>query len=124
MFQERFQMSKEQEFNEFWESYPRKIARIAALKAWNKKVSRLESPAVMQGLYIWRLYWWHTQKDTEFIPHASTWINQERWRETPANGNGRRETAVGRGPELTEAQRQQVQRSRQERMKQKSQQSQ
>ena len=106
-------MSREQEFNEFWESYPRKVARIAAMKAWNKKVSRLETPAVMQGLHIWRLYWWHTQKDTEFIPHASTWINQERWREIPESGNGRvGQINIGRGPELTPEQRQQVQRNR------------
>ena len=81
------------------------------MKAWNKKVSRLETPAVMQGLHIWRLYWWHTQKDTEFIPHASTWINQERWREIPESGNGRGgEINVGRNSlELTPEQRQQVQ---------------
>lgn len=70
-------MGNAPEFDAFWSLYPRKVAKLAALRAWNKRVAPLEVHDVMAGL---NQYLWHwTGKDLEYIPHASTWLNGRRW---------------------------------------------
>jgi len=75
----------EQQFEVFWAEYPRKTAKAAARKAWARKVgthatavrvTRALQAQIKAGIF---------QKDVDFIPHAATWINQERWEdEVPA----------------------------------------
>jgi DNA replication protein DnaC len=59
-------MGNAPEFDAFWTLYPRKVAKLAALRAWNKRVAPLEVPDVMAGL-------------NQYIPHATTWLNGRRW---------------------------------------------
>lgn len=67
-------------FAGFWQAYPRKIARGAALTAYRralKKVSTdpIEAAAViLDGLRRCRF-----SPDPQYRPHASTWLNGERW---------------------------------------------
>jgi len=67
--------TKKRKFQEFWDLYPRKIWK----KDCAKKYKYEEHDKIMQWLssYIlkWKLEW--TKK--WFIPHPSTWLNQERW---------------------------------------------
>jgi len=65
-------------FDVFWKAYPRKVNKREALIRWkNKKL-----PPINELLEILE-----KQKQTEqwkkddgrFIPHPSTWLNQERW---------------------------------------------
>lgn len=66
-----------QGFELFWDSYPRKIAKQNALKAWLKVNPDVEK--IMAALEV--------QKDSEqwrkdggqFIPHPATWLNGRRW---------------------------------------------
>jgi hypothetical protein len=67
-------------FEAFWSEYPRKVGKPAARRAW-KKVNG-HSSAVMPGLCRWKAYW-DRRNEPEFIPHASTWLNQERWGDEP-----------------------------------------
>jgi uncharacterized protein YdaU (DUF1376 family) len=63
------------DFDMFWNLYPRKIGKVAALKAWFK-----QSPDI--DLVLKALEWQIESKQwfkSEFIPHASTWINGSRW---------------------------------------------
>lgn len=61
-------------FNDFWAIYPKKVAKKDAEKAWNRlnaaqKITALEAlPA-------------HTRRwtDPQFMPHAATWLNGERF---------------------------------------------
>lgn len=66
----------------FWPRYPRKVGRAAALKAF---VRRVRSPddwrAVNAGLDHWLEVWTRDETEDRFIPHASTWLNQERYRD-------------------------------------------
>lgn len=64
-------------FYRFWEVYPRKESKQAALKAW-KKLSPdedlfkkiLDSIAIQKNGKQWM---------DGFVPHPSTWLNQRRW---------------------------------------------
>jgi hypothetical protein len=65
-------------FDEFWELYPRKVAKQEALKAW-RTVKADELPAILNGLSA------ATQADQwrkdggKFVPHPATWLRGRRW---------------------------------------------
>ena len=65
-----------EEFLDFWEEYPRKVAQKAAWKAWQKSnppISLvLESLSEHKKSPQWR-------QGKEHIPYPATWINGERW---------------------------------------------
>lgn len=77
-------------FPEFWEAYPRKVNREAALKAYSKLRPRNDDTFTLlfRGLKLHKANEW-AEKEPEFIPHASTWLNQGRFRdaEQPRNGH-------------------------------------
>lgn len=66
----------------FWPAYPRKIARFAALKAWNALKMGDDDQAlldaIMFGLAQYKLKEWRLH-EPQYIPHASSWLNQRRW---------------------------------------------
>lgn len=64
------------EFLDFWEEYPRKVAQKTAWKAWQK--SNPPFSLVMESLANHRksTQW---RQGKEHIPYPATWINQERW---------------------------------------------
>lgn len=69
-------------FAEFWTEYPRKEGRTKALESWGKR--RLDSDLalrdrVMAALARHRLSQQWTKDKGQFVPHASTWLNQERY---------------------------------------------
>ena len=77
------QRLSEEDFAVFWKAYPRKESKVQARKAFAKVDGRLD--ILLQAL--------EAQKQTEqwrrdggqFIPYASTWLNQKRWEdELPA----------------------------------------
>jgi hypothetical protein len=66
-------------FDEFWAAYPRKVAKVAAQKAWSKvKVEESTFDDIMKGLDWHKRTEWEG-KETGWIPHASTWLNDKRW---------------------------------------------
>ena len=65
-------------FNDFWALYPRKVSKRVAEKAWAKLTPK-EQYEVMQALPNHIQYWKIKNTETEFIPHATTLLNQGRW---------------------------------------------
>jgi len=65
-------------FNEFWSLYPRKIAKSVARKAWDRLTEQQQLDAC-KAIDDHLMYWNVKEIELEFIPHASTWLNQERW---------------------------------------------
>ena len=65
-------------FSEFWGSYPRKVGKGAAEKAWRSAVKVAPADVILAGArnYVW-------PKDPQFIPHPATWLNQHRWNDEP-----------------------------------------
>lgn len=64
-------------FSDFWEMYPRRVAKKDARKAWEKIPPRLHAE-ILTALFEWRRIWLD-RNEIEFIPHPSTWLNGERW---------------------------------------------
>ena len=64
-------------FEEFWDTYPRRIGKEAARKAYSKalraadRVTLLKSAKAFSGL--------RKGQDEKFTPHPATWLNQGRW---------------------------------------------
>lgn len=71
-------------FARFWGVYPRKTAkadaRKAFAKAWRKLPPFDEEQILIGGLERAKAGW----GDAQFIPHAATWLNGERWTDEPA----------------------------------------
>ena len=63
-------------FEEFWCVYPRKVSKPAAISAW-KKLNLTQKQTAIRVIPNWTIAW--KQTDTNFIPHASTWLNQHRF---------------------------------------------
>lgn len=73
-------------FDCFWDFYPRKVGKVAARKIFTKKCQSLSKGDVtrtmVHKLIIGAAHFFAIeQKRTEekFIPHAQTWLNQERF---------------------------------------------
>jgi len=66
---------------DIYSSYPRKVARGDALKAINRALKKVGAKELMEKVrtYASMIQW----KERQFIPHCSTWMNQERWLDDP-----------------------------------------
>lgn len=65
-------------FEEFWALYPRKIAKNAARQAYTTAMKRGVDPeAILEGLG--RQVPVLALREPQYIPHPTTWLNQERW---------------------------------------------
>ena len=69
-------------FDEFWEAYPRKVGKLAALTAWK----RLKPPLVPALAAIAR-YRQTKPADIDFC-HPATWLNQGRWMDEHGEATG------------------------------------
>lgn len=89
-------------FDEFWKVYPRKVAKGAARKAWAQLgpdevlgktiIAAITSQAKTKGAE------W-SRENFKYCPHASTWLNQERWNDEikeQTNGNARIQTTASK----------------------------
>lgn len=72
-------------FERFWESYPRKVAKPAALKAYRAlcNAPKAEREKLGEGLDKWKAYWIAAKTFPQYIPHPSTFLNQRRFNDTP-----------------------------------------
>ena len=64
------------EFDSFWKSYPKKVAKQDAIKAW-KKIKQAEIEKILSDIAKRKLNGW--SGNTKFIPNASTYLNGRRW---------------------------------------------
>ena len=65
-------------FADFWQIYPRKVSKREAEKAWNR-ASLADRDVALEALPNHIKYWQLKDTANEFIPHASTWLNQARF---------------------------------------------
>jgi hypothetical protein len=65
------------DFNLFWDAYPRKVGRGAAQKAFAKATKIASVNQILSGVINYAKS--GSLPEMQFIPHASTWLNQERW---------------------------------------------
>ncbi len=66
-------------FGEFWSEYPRKVAKIAASKAFEKALTQASAEEIMAGLKAFNDHLEKHPRERQYIPHCTTWLNQGRW---------------------------------------------
>lgn len=75
-------------FGRWWEMYPRKVGKPAAFKAFKRHVKKPgDDDQVMTGTHRWISVWQASDTATQFIPHPTTFLNQERFNDFPAVDN-------------------------------------
>ena len=62
-------------FAEFWSIWIRKDARKAAVRAWKTATKKHPAEKITAAAEAFIA----TQDNKQFIPHAATWLNGERW---------------------------------------------
>ena len=87
-------------FAEFWTHYPRKIGKAAASKAFAKAAKKHNTDDILFGLsqQIEAM----KSKEQQFIPHAATWLNAERWTDEPEQPNSQHTKANQRDQALAD----------------------
>jgi hypothetical protein len=65
------------DWDEFWEKYPRKVGKDAAARAWASAIKRENSRLIVDGLD--RLLPSLKARDPQYVPHPATWLNAGSW---------------------------------------------
>ncbi|GBC87213.1 hypothetical protein HRbin12_01215 [bacterium HR12] len=68
-------------FGEFWRLYPRKVGKRAARAAFERAARRASVDAILEG--VRRFAADPNLPEKSFIPHPTTWLNQDRWEDEP-----------------------------------------
>ena len=72
-------VQKDPFFVEFWKAYPRKTNKEFAEKVFAKlKVDDALLTKMIQAIYVQNKSVWK-DKEQQYIPHPSTWLNGKRW---------------------------------------------
>jgi len=78
-------------FEIFWVTYPNKVSKKKALQAWQKIAPRGELlETIMQGLEKAKKSAQWIKDGGQFVPHPTTWLNQERWNDEVITKTSRR----------------------------------
>lgn len=76
-------MQNADDFDRFWQAYPRRVGKGDARRAFGKAIGKTSLAVILKALE-WQRHQPGWMKDGgEFIPHPSTWLNQERWDDEP-----------------------------------------
>lgn len=71
------------DFEMFWKWYPNKVGKPAARRAWQTAVKRSGVEPIFAGGDRWRDHWKAAKTEQRYIPHPATFLNQERYNDTP-----------------------------------------
>jgi hypothetical protein len=63
-------------FEQFWSIYPRRIAKLAAMKAYASARDVATDAEILAGLKKFNA---NLPDEARFIPHAASWLNAGRW---------------------------------------------
>lgn len=66
-----------QQFEDWWQHYPKKTGKGQARNAYRAAVKKVTHEELVEAADRFSQQSQHTEK--QFIPHASTWLNGERW---------------------------------------------
>jgi len=64
---------------DIYDLYPRKVGRGAGIKAIEKALKKVDAETLKQKVIEYAKS--VAGKDKQYIPHASTWFNEERWKD-------------------------------------------
>ena len=67
-------------FEMFWSTYPIKIGKAAAMRAWVRATKRASSQIIIEGVERYKK---DPNRDQAFTAHPATWLNGDRWLDAP-----------------------------------------
>lgn len=76
-------------FSVFWKTYPRRVGKSSALKAW-KRAKKPSLDAIIAKINALKASTQWTKDGGQFIPHPATWINRGGWDDEIETTNERR----------------------------------
>ena len=65
-------------FENFWSQYPKKVGKLTARRSW-EKLSQENQQKALEAIVEHRKYWTAKGTELDYIPHASTWLNNQRF---------------------------------------------
>ncbi len=65
-------------FDIFWGFYPRKIKKKDAKKMWDRLTQENKQKA-LDAIVKHKEHWEDIGTEIQYIPHAASWLNGERW---------------------------------------------
>ena len=68
-------------FERFYEAYPRKKAKGAALKAWNRMIQKEDPETIIEGARVFAAS--VRGKDPKYVPYPGTWLHSLGWLDEP-----------------------------------------
>jgi hypothetical protein len=66
------------DFEQFWDFYPRKEGKKDARKAWGV-MSAADRFAALQSIPVHVRFWNLSDREKRYMPMAGTWLRGERW---------------------------------------------
>jgi hypothetical protein len=69
------------EFESFWESYPKKVDKGAALRAFRRAIKNQDSAVVIAGAKAYAED--PNLPEKQFVKNPATWLNAEAWNNGP-----------------------------------------
>ena len=73
----------EREFDQFWQSYPKKKSKHDAKRAFAKIVGKAELSTLLSALDRQKQSPQWTKDNGQYIPYPATWLNGHRWEDEP-----------------------------------------
>ena len=86
------------EFEEWYDYYPRKVAKGSARRAFIKVREKVEQAELISAVRVYAAV--VTGKDKEFIAHPATWLNGERWLDSDGVSNTSSQVSIERRVEV------------------------
>lgn len=74
-------------FEEFWQAYPKKADKRAALRAWERALKRADREQILAGAVRYAA---DPNREDEFTKNAATWLNADAWLNPPEPPRGGR----------------------------------
>jgi hypothetical protein len=71
----------ESDFESFWENYPKKVDKGAAIRAFRKAIKNLDPAVVIDGAKAYAQD--PNLPEKQFIKNPATWLNAEAWNNGP-----------------------------------------
>lgn len=83
-------------FLEFWQAYPKKVAKPAAEKAWRTlKPSATLRATILQSLESFKASEQWKRDNGQFVPNPASWLNARRWEDEGMQGQPKKSRFAG-----------------------------
>jgi hypothetical protein len=73
----------ETDFDTFWRAYPRKVSKGDARNCFTRAIKKTTLAKMLEALAWQRNQPQWLKNGGAYVPHASTWLNGERWDDEP-----------------------------------------